>query len=88
MDKMKLTKIRKELGVTKTILEMVNKRRLNWFGHVLRRGEDSYTYKCYKKSFEGKRSKGRPPKRWTDHIREYNRLPLLTAQRMTTDRKK
>ena len=88
MDKTKLTKIRKELVVTKTILEMVNKRRLNWFGHVLRRGEDSYAYQCYKKSFEGKRPKGRPPKRWTDHIGEDTGLPLLTAERMTADRKK
>ena len=59
---------------------------MNWFGHVVRRGEDSYVYGSYKDCFPGKRKPGRPPKRWSDQICQDMDLPLLTTERNAKDR--
>jgi len=48
---------------------VVKKRRLTWFGHVVRSGHESIVLQSYKKEFPGKRPQGRPPKRWMDQIR-------------------
>ena len=45
----------------------------------------SLVYQSHKQDFSQKRSKGRPPKRWSDQIRKDTRLPLLTAERNTKD---
>ena len=64
----------------------MQKRRLNWFGHVVRRGENSHVYRAYKEDFPGKRPRGRPPNRWKDQIRKDLDLPLLTLGRIAKDR--
>ena len=61
---------------------------MNWFGHVVRRGDESYVKKSYKNEFANKRPSGRPPKRWRDLVREDVGLPLLTAERIAKDRSK
>ena len=64
----------------------MNTRRLSWFGHVVRRPEDSYVYKAYKDDFTQARPRGRPPKRWSAQIREDTGLPLLTLERRALNR--
>ena len=88
LDRCRLADIRKKLGVKRTIVEVIQKKRLNWFGHVARRGEDSYVYRAYKDQFKGKRPTGRPPKRWTDEIRKEMQTPLLTLERNAKDRER
>ena len=58
-----------------SILNLVKKCRLNWFGHVVKRGEKSHVYRTYKEDFPRKRRRGRPPN-----------LPLLTLERIAKDR--
>ncbi len=41
-----------------------------------------------KGDFRKKRGRGRPPKRWTDLIREDTALPLSTAEKYSKDRLK
>ena len=68
---------------------MVKKCRMNWFGHVSRRDLNTgYVKKSYKQDFTTKRRppKKRPPKRWSDMIRDDTGLPLLTAERKAQDR--
>ena len=53
----------------------LRKRRLRWYGHVRKEGDDT-TKKMINIKVKGKRSSGRPKKRWLDNIRddmnEYN----------------
>ena len=60
---------------------------MKWFGHIIRQPNTSYVKKVYKEEFNGKRPKGRPPKRWSDQIRLDTDVPLLTAERASKDRK-
>ena len=48
----------------------MQERRINWFGHVLRREEDYIGKKVLALEVEGRRRKGRPKFRWRDKLRE------------------
>ena len=78
--------IRKILNISNTISEIVRNKRLRWFGHVTRRPDESLVYQAYNQDFPNPRPKGRPPKRWTDHIRCDTGLPVATAERRASDR--
>ena len=79
-DHASIEQLKRTLGIN-DILDMIKRRRLNWFGHVTRRDSStSYVKKSYKSDFSQKRPKGRPPKRWSDLIRGNTGLPLLTAE--------
>ena len=79
--------IRRMLNIDKTIIDIIRKKRIKWFGHIIRQPNTSYVKKVYKEEFNGKRPKGRPPKRWSDQIRLDADVPLLTAERASKDRK-
>ena len=51
------------LGVTETIEDTLNARRLCWFGHVVRRAETNLIKASYTNNFEGRQQRGLPPKR-------------------------
>ena len=61
-DRVKIQTLRADIGVKTDILTMIKRRRLNWFGHMARRGQHSYVYRAYKDNFPDKRPRGRPPK--------------------------
>lgn len=88
LDRCKMDHVRERLGVKKKISDIIQLRRLTWFGHVIRKGEDSYVKRAYKEQFSGARPRGRPPKRWVDQIREDFKLPILTIERKTQDRQR
>ena len=50
------------------ILELMRKRRLEWFGHVCRRGKEDDSRKMYELKIEGKRKRRKPKQRWKDTI--------------------
>ena len=75
-DHASIEQLKRTLGIKTDILDMIKRRRLNWFGHVTRRDSStSYVKKSYKSNFSQKRPKGRPPKRWSDLIREDRGCP-------------
>ena len=78
-DRLRNTMIRKKLNISETIEDIVLKRRLRWFGHVVR--NTSTLNSSYKLDFKKKRPRGRPPKRWSDGIREQCGEPLLNIER-------
>ena len=86
LNKIKNDKIRKELGMEESINDIIQKRRLKWFGHVCRRDAESMVQKAYKEDFTKRRPRGRPPKRWVDQIKADTGLPVLTAERRARDR--
>jgi hypothetical protein len=51
------------------IIRQVKSRRMRWTGHVVRMGEERKVYKVLVGKPEGKRSMGRPRRRWEDGIR-------------------
>ena len=81
-DRCKILDIRNYLGIKCSIVDLIQKRRLNWFGHVARRG----VYRSYKEEFPGKRPSGRPLNRWADQIRQEMIQCLWTIERTAADR--
>ena len=45
-------------------------KRLNWYGHIMRRAEDNFSRKMMHMAVAGKRRRGRPRRRWIDNTRE------------------
>ena len=64
MDHIRNEDIRKEAHV-KPFLE---NKRLKWFGHCLRREPNDICAKSLRLQVSGRRSRGRPKKRWRDNI--------------------
>ncbi len=57
-DRLRNVDIRRRLGMTETIEEVVNRQRLRWFGHVVRSGEETLINAYYKQDFTNARPKG------------------------------
>ena len=53
----------KKLTVTE-VTKKIQERRLQWFGHVMRRDEEYVGKKVRKMEVVGRRTRGRPKKRW------------------------
>ena len=57
-DRIRNTDIITRSGIRHTIIDHIKTRRLSWFGHVVRRPEDSYVYKAYKDDSTQARPRG------------------------------
>jgi hypothetical protein len=57
------------MEVGKYILEVIEQKRLRWFGHVKRIPENRLPLKILEWEPEGTRRKGRPKERWIDGVR-------------------
>jgi hypothetical protein len=51
------------------IIRQIKSRRMRWAGHVARMGEEMNVYKVLMGKPKGKRSLGRPRRRWKDVVR-------------------
>jgi hypothetical protein len=51
------------------IVRVVKSRRMRWAGHVARMGEERGVHRVLVVEPEGKRSLGRPRRRWEDNIK-------------------
>ena len=60
-----------------TVLEMVKIKRLRWLGHVARQADARLPKRLMHRRFPSKASRGRPPKCWTDYVREDLEAPKL-----------
>ena len=87
-DRISNANIRKTTNSEYSITDMIRTKRLKWFGHVCRKPTTSLVYQSYKQDFPQPRPRGRPPKRWSDHIKKDTKLPLLTAERNAKNRSK
>jgi hypothetical protein len=52
-----------------SIIGMIKSRRMRWVGHVARTGEKRNAYRILVGNPEGKRTLGRPRRRWVDNIK-------------------
>ena len=76
-------KIQAAIGPYEDILTTVEKRKLRWFGHVIR--SSGLCKMIVQGSVPGKRKRGRQKKRWED-IREWTGLDFNSSQRSAEDR--
>ena len=86
MDRVKNEEIRKRLNIPNTICEEVSKRRMKWFGHVVRMPHHRLPLQAYKNDFTQRRPPGRPPTRWRDQIQGDLGVPLQEAEHQAQGR--
>jgi hypothetical protein len=60
--------IRKRVDAEESEIERIQKRGLNWFGHVLRTGDERWPQQMYKWKPPGKRKRRSPKKSWLEGI--------------------
>ena len=58
---------RPRMGI-EAITDTIRKRRLRWFGHVMRREENDWLRRVMQHEVEGKRPQGRPKKTWRETV--------------------
>ena len=74
------------------ISAVCRRRRLLWFGHVIREGKDAVSYKALHMAMnitDIKKPRGRPVTRWVDNIRNdllLLNMSLLEAEQLASDR--
>jgi len=73
----------KELQTEKDINEVLQTRRLTYFGHVTRMEKDRYPNILMHGYTHGRRPRGRPRRRWLDNINEDYEALKLTIQQTT-----
>ena len=69
-----------------TITDVVTRRRLNWFGHVIRMPAYRLPNLVYYNDFNTPRQRGRPPLRWKVQIQEDANIPLDEAEHLAKNR--
>ena len=86
MDRVKNEEIRQRLNIPNTICEEVSKRRMKWFGHVVRMPHHRLPLQAYTNDFTQRRPPGRPPTRWRDQIQGDLGVPLQEAEHQAQGR--
>jgi len=89
-DRRRNVDVLKELSIEKDIVQVLQTRRLTYFGHVNRMQMERYPGVLLHGYTHGHRPKGRPKKKWIDNIREDCSdmdISLHEASRLTSDRK-
>jgi hypothetical protein len=72
--------IREIMEVGKNILEVIEEKRLRWFGNVKRMPGNRLPLKILEWEPEGTRRRGRPKERWTDGVRRSMTNHALTEE--------
>ena len=76
----------RQFGPHKDLLTFVNRRKLQWYGHVYRSSGLAKT--ILQGTVKGGRRQGRQRKRWEDNIREWTGLEFGKYQRAVENREK
>ena len=84
LDHIRNEDIRKEAHVKHVEMFLENKR-LKWFGHCLRRERNHICAKSLRLEVSGRRSRGRPKKRWMDNIKGDVKKYQLTERTSSPD---
>ena len=77
-------KIQAAIGEYDELLTLVKKRKLRWFGHVLRSSGLAKT--MLQGTVKGKRKRGRQKKRWEDNIKEWTGMDFASSTRAAENR--
>ena len=74
-----------KIGTDLTIRRGIMERKLNYFGHIVRRSE-GVEKQILQGAVEGKRGRGRPPISWTDDIKKVSGQGMKGATQMPGER--
>ena len=85
LDHIRNEDISKEAHV-KPVATFLENKKLTWFGHYLKRERNHISAKSLRLEVSGRRSRGRPKKRWRDNVKEDMKKYQLTED-MAQDRK-
>jgi hypothetical protein len=88
-DRIRNTEVRKELE-TKSILEYIEEKQLNWWGHIQRMEDTRLVRRIWEAKTARKRGRGRPRETWDDTIAKNIQKRGKTvneAKKITQDRK-
>ena len=85
-DKMRNQEIRRQLNMNTTITDVVTRRPLNWFGHVIRMPSYRLPNLVYNSDFNTPRQRGRPPLRWKAQMQDDANIPLYEAEHLAINR--
>src|SRR5215469_3803465 len=69
-DRIRNERIRERCGWERGLVCRYEQSVLKWYGHVIRRGDDSLGGRVIMGSVEGNRGRGRPKRRWMNGVRE------------------
>ena len=68
-DRVRTAELYERMGVEEAIDRVVENRRLQWYGHVLRRDEGENVRRVLDIEVDGRKKKGRPKKTWMECVR-------------------
>lgn len=68
-DKIRNEVNRKVAGIEVPITSIIKKRRLQWYGHIMRMNRERPARKYFDLNLPGRRPRGRPRKRWIETVR-------------------
>ena len=51
-----------------SVISVLQRNRLRWYGHVLRKEDNDWVKKCMEYEVEGARPRGRPKKTWREIV--------------------
>ena len=71
-------------GKQEPLLAVVKRRKLAWYGHISR--HDTLSKTIFQGTVEGKRSRGRPRKSWSDNVKDWTNQPTARTLRAAEDR--
>ena len=60
------------IGTYEPILQSIHRRQLKWYGYAIR--HDNLSKTILQGMVEGNRKCGRPKRKWTDDIKEWNKM--------------
>ena len=74
------------LNVKPSLLNTIQKRKLQYFGHITR--HNTICKDILEGKIEGKRARGRQRRKWIDDIKDWTKLPLSECTRMAKNRER
>lgn len=75
-----------QLRIKTRLSTICQQRILSYFGHTVRRGDESLEKLIVVGNTEGKRSRGRSPTRWTDQVKDSSSSKFYAVVRDALDR--
>ena len=78
--------VRRCVGSTKNIVQVIMERKLRFFGHVSRMEDERLVKIVMLGMMEGQSRRGRPSREWLDDIKEWCQMDIYSLSRMAQDR--
>ena len=80
------TEVRRRVGSTKNIVQVIMERKLRLFGHISRMEDDRLVKNVLFGTMEGQTRRGRPSREWLDDIKEWCQSDIYSLSKVALDR--